>query len=247
VRTILIVLLAACPAAAEQPAAPDIGGVVGRLDDLFRSTASVGKVELVSKTETQGRHLKLRMWTKGTDRALIIIDEPTREAGTATLRVGNNLWNWLPKIARTIRVPPSMMLASWMGTDFTNDDLVRESSLVHDFTATLTGRSSDPAGWLLRLDVRPGAVGRWARIDWVVDDAGELPAIARYYDRRGRLARTMEFTDVKLMGGRRIPARMMLKSVDQPGHRMEMRFLEMQFDAAVDEGVFSLSQLERAR
>lgn len=218
-----------------------------RLDDLYRSSASIGKVEMISKTDTQSRHLKLRMWTKGTDRALIIIDEPAREAGTATLKVGHNLWNWLPKIARTIRVPPSMMLASWMGTDFTNDDLVKESSTEHDFATVLAGRSANPAGWLFRAVVRPGVVGRWQKVEWVVDDAGELPLLARYYDRRGRLARTMRFLDPTTMGTRRIPARMVLESTDQPGHRMELRFLAMQFDAEVADDAFSLSQLERSR
>jgi hypothetical protein len=226
---------------------PDVATVTRRLDDLYRSSASIGTVEMTSKTETQSRHLKLRMWTKGTDRALIVIDEPAREAGTATLRVGNNLWNWLPKIARTIRVPPSMMLASWMGTDFTNDDLVKESSTERDFETVIAGRSADPAGWLLRAAVRPGVVGRWQKIEWVVDDAGELPLLARHYDRRGRLARTMRFLDVVTMGPRRIPSRMVLESADQPGHRMELRFLEMQFDAEVGDDVFSLSSLERAR
>ncbi len=239
-------LLAALPlASAAADAPPDVAAVTRRLDDLYRTSASIGKVELISQTETQNRRLLMRIWTKGTDKALIVIDEPAREAGTATLRVGTNLWNYLPKIARTIRVPPSMMLGSWMGTDFTNDDLVKESSYQHDFETTLVGPSSDPPGWLLRLQVRPGIVGRWQRIDFVVDAAGELPIVARFYDRQGRLARTETFSDVRTLGGRRIPTRMALVSVDQPGHHMELRFLEAQFNAPVKDDMFSLSQLER--
>ena len=224
---------------------PKVEDVVRRLDDLYRTSASSGHVEMIAKTETQTRHLKMRIWSKGKDKSLIIIDEPAREAGTETLKVGNNLWNYLPKISRTIRIPPSMMLSSWMGTDFTNDDLVRDTSYERDFDTRIIGRSTDPEGWQGVMEVRPGVVGRWQKIEWVVNEEGTLPVVARYFDRRGRLARTMRFTDVKVMGGRRIPSRMVLETVDQPGHLTELRYLDMQFDVKLSDNLFSLSQLER--
>ncbi len=125
----------------------------------------------------------MRAWSRGKDEALVIIEAPPREEGIATLRVGENLWNYLPRIARTIRVPPSMMLGSWMGTDFTNDDLVKESSLLKDFTSRLGPRSTTPAGWWLLLDVKPGVVGRWARIELLVSDE-TLPIEEKHFDRR---------------------------------------------------------------
>lgn len=236
-------MLGVLPVQAATP--PDVHQLVHRLDDLYRSSAAVGRVELLSKTETQNRHLKMRIWSKGKDKALIIIDEPAREAGTATLKVGQNIWNYLPKISRTIRIPPSMMLSSWMGTDFTNDDLVKDTSLEDDFDVALTGRSADPEGWLVTLTVKPGIVGRWQKIEYVVSDSKLLPIQAKYYDRKGRLARTMLFSEVKSIGGREIPTRMVLDSVDQPGHQTELHYLEMKFDASVPDSLFSLSELER--
>src|SRR4029079_16435421 len=93
------------------------------------------------------RMLRLQAWTRGEEEALVLIEAPPREAGTATLRVRDNLWNYLPRIARTIRVPPSMMLGSWMGTDFTNDDLAKESSLRKDFDGRIQRRSEQPTRW----------------------------------------------------------------------------------------------------
>lgn len=248
VRTILlscwaVLLLAASRAPAGEM--PKVEDVVRRLDDLYRTSASSGHVELIARTETQTRHLKMRVWSKGKDKSLIIIDEPAREAGTETLKVGNNLWNYLPKISRTIRIPPSMMLSSWMGTDFTNDDLVRDTSYERDFITRITGRSADPAGWQGVMDVKPGIVGRWQKIEWVVNEEATLPVVARFFDRKGRLARTMRFTDVRTMGGRRIPTRVVLETVDQPGHRTELRYLDMKFDVKLADSLFSLSQLER--
>jgi outer membrane lipoprotein-sorting protein len=233
-------------ASAAEPALPDVDRLLARMDDLYRSKSSIARMELTVTTPRNVRSMRIQAWTRGEDDALIVVEAPPREAGTATLRVGENLWNWLPRIARTIRVPPSMMLGSWMGTDFTNDDLVKESSLRKDFAAKVDRRSTSPAGWWLTLEARPGIVGRWARIELLVGD-DDLPIEERHFDRKGRLARTMSFDDVKTLGGRRLPARMVLVPEGDPGKRTEMRYLEARFDVALPEDVFSLSRLERSR
>ena len=203
-------------------------------------------MEIAVTTPRTSRTLRIRAWTRGEEQALVVVEAPPRDAGTATLRDGENLWNWLPRIARTIRVPPSMMLGSWMGTDFTNDDLVKESSLRKDFEARVDRRSDAPPGWWLTLTVKPGIVGRWARIDILVSD-DLLPVEERHFDRKGRLARTMTFDDVRSLGGRRIPARMVLVPEGLEGQRTELRYLAVQFDADVPADTFSLSRLERSR
>jgi outer membrane lipoprotein-sorting protein len=225
---------------------PDVDALLQHLDDLYRSKSSIARIEIDVTTTRSTRNMRLRAWTRGEEEVLVLIEAPPREAGTATLRVGNNLWNYLPKIARTIRVPPAAMLGSWMGTDFTNDDLVKESSLRKDFAARIDRRSDAPPGWWLTLDVKPGVVGRWARIELLVSD-DRLPVEERHYDRKGRLARTMHFNDVKVLGGRRLPARIALVPVDSPGQRTEMRYLDVEFDVPLSDDTFSLSRLERTR
>ena len=228
------------------PDPPDVDALLRHLDDLYRSKSSIARIEIGVTTARNTRSLRLRAWTRGEEEVLVLIEAPPREAGTATLRVGSNLWNYLPKIARTIRVPPAAMLGSWMGTDFTNDDLVKESSLRKDFAARIDRRSEAPPGWWLTLEVRPGVVGRWARIDVLVSDE-RLPVEERHYDRRGGLARTMQFDDVKVLGGRRLPAHITLVPADSVGQRTEMRYLDVQFDTPLSDDTFSLSRLERGR
>lgn len=242
----LLVAPLAIPAVA-QPSPPSLEEVTRRLDDLYRSSGSIARVEMTSVTPRRSRTLRMRIWTRGEDRALIVIESPSREAGTATLRRDRNLWNYLPRISRTIRVPPSMMLSSWMGSDLTNDDLTQSSSYRTDFIATMVGRSTSPSGWLVRYDAREGVVGLWRRIEMVVNDDGTLPVEARYYDRRMRLARTIRYEDVREMDGRRIPTRMVIVPHDRDGHRTEMRYLSVDFDANVSESTFSLTELERRR
>ncbi|HEU4724944.1 MAG TPA: outer membrane lipoprotein-sorting protein, partial [Candidatus Eisenbacteria bacterium] len=157
-------------ALAATPSPPSAEAVLAKLDDLYRSKTSVGRLELLAASPRTTRTLRVKAWTRGEDDALIVIESPAREAGTATLRVGRNLWNYLPRISRTIRVPPSMMLGSWMGTDFTNDDLVKESSLRKDFVSRVDRRSEAPPGWWLALEVKPGIVGRWSRIEILITD-----------------------------------------------------------------------------
>jgi hypothetical protein len=229
-----------------QPKPPDVEQLLARLDELYRSKSSIARIEIRVTTPRSTRSLRLKAWTRGEDEALIVIEAPPREEGTATLRVGPNLWNYLPRIARTIRVPPSMMLGSWMGTDFTNDDLVKESSLRKDFNSGIDRRSDTPPGWWIRLDVKPGIVGRWARIDTLVADDG-LPIEERHFDRKGRLARTMVFDEITLLGGRRLPAHVTLTPTDVEGQRTEMRYLDAQFDVPIPDDMFSLSRLERQR
>jgi len=232
------------PAGPQHP--PDVAALLTRLDDLYRSRSSIARIDILVVTPRTSRSLRLKAWTQGQDRALIVIEAPPREEGTATLRVGENLWNYLPRIARTIRVPPSMMLGSWMGTDFTNDDLVKESSLHNDFTSRLGERSTSPPGWWLLLDVKPDIVGRWARIEILVSD-DELPIAERHFDRRGRLARTMAFDEVRVLGGRRLPTHLTMTPTDPPGQRTELRYLDIQFDAALPADTFSLARLERRK
>ncbi len=189
----------------------------------------------------------MKAWTEGDDHALIVITAPPREEGTATLKVDDNLWNYLPRIKRTIRIPPSMMLSSWMGSDFTNDDLVREADYTDDYEYELVGESEEPEGWLIRFTARPDTVGLWERIDLVVSATGKIPLQATYYDRKGRLARTMYWEDVKVFDGRRLPSLMKLIPEDEKGHKTVLRYLDIDFGVDIPEGTFSLSNLEQKR
>lgn len=247
---VLVLILATFAASGRRSAGqvkpPDVEALLARLDDLYRSKSSIARIDIHVTTPRSTRSLRLKAWTRGEDEALIVIEAPPREEGTATLRVGPNLWNYLPRIARTIRVPPSMMLGSWMGTDFTNDDLVKESSLRKDFDSRIDRRSEAPPGWWIRLDVKPGVVGRWARIDILVSDE-ELPIEERHFDRKGRLARTMVFDETRTLGGRRLPVHLTLTPTDAAGQRTELRYLDVQFNAPIPDDTFSLSRLERGR
>lgn len=225
----------------------DLDAAVEYFEDLYRSSSSESRFEVRVTRPGRERSLRMRAWSKGREKSLVVIESPAREKGTATLKVGKNLWNYLPRIRRTIRIPPSMMLASWMGTDITNDDLVRESSYSDDYVYRLVGPSADPPGWTIRFEAKPGLVGLWKSLELTVSPDGRIPLVARYHDRKGRLARIMRWDRVRVFDGRRLPARMVLEPQDKKDHRTELIYEDIDFDARVPDSTFSLSQLERRR
>lgn len=225
----------------------DLPAVIKHFEDLYRSDSSISEVLLSVTKPRRQRKLAMKVWTLGQERVLVLIQSPAKEKGTATLKVDRNLWNYLPRIKRTIRIPPSMMQASWMGSDFTNDDLVREASLSQDYTYELIGPSQTPAGWIIRFTAKPGVVGLWKRIEWIVSRDGMLPLQAKYYDRKDRLSRTMTWSDVRDLGGKTLPSRMTLVPTDKEGYKTEMVYQRVDFEKTVPKGMFSLSRLERIK
>ncbi len=219
-----------------------------QFDEMYRSTGgTAARIEIKIERPKKVRTMQMRSWSQGEDKALVVIDAPARDAGTATLRVGNNLWNYLPKISRTIRVPPALMMGAWMGSDLTNDDLVRESSYAHDYEITGVGPSEEPPGWQVNTEAKPGVPGLWKRVEVVFARAEQLPVLVRYYDRKGRLSRTMQLDEIKKMGGRLIPTRIVISPEREEGRRTVLTYLHVEFDVELDESLFSLAQLERRR
>lgn len=227
----------------------EVEEVVRRLEELYRADSSIARVKLKIIRPNRERTLDMKIWTRGDEKALVLIQAPPREKGIATLKVGDNLWNYLPRIDRTIRIPPSMMLASWMGSDFTNDDLVQESNLAEDYTPSLIGPGEEPGHWDVRLSVKPGVVGLWERIEFTVTVAPILPVQAEYYDRKGRLARIMHFDQVRNFDERRIPSRISLipRDEEKRGHKTLMIYEDISFNVEVPKQIFSLSNLEQKR
>ncbi len=247
VATLLLLLTALAFPAPPAETEPDVDRLLRRMDGLYDSSGTRSQVEITIVKPRKTRTLRVRAWTKGEDKVLMVVDAPARDAGTATLKVEDNLWNYLPKISRTIRVPPSMMMGSWMGSDLTNDDIVRDSSYEKDYVSEFAGHSSDPPGWKVCLVAKPDLVGLWNRVEMVFSYDDELPVLAQFYDRKDRLSRTLRFEDVRDIGGRRVPTMMTVTPEREEGQYTLMRYHNVEFDVELDDGMFSLSWLERNR
>lgn len=237
--------LAAAPAAGQT----DPLEIIDQVDRLMRGDSSRGVATMEVVTEHWEREMTMEVWSLGTDYSLVRLRAPRRDAGTATLMAGDDIWNYLPKVDRTIKIPASMMGGAWMGSHFTNDDLVKESRLVDDYDVELAfeGDRDGDAVWDLRLTPKPEAAVVWGHMEFRVRQADSMPLWARYYDEDGELARTMEYSAFTEMGGRLVPGVMDMRPADKPDERTTFRYDELEFDVDLVPSFFSLRTLQRGR
>jgi hypothetical protein len=221
--------------------------IIDRVDRIMRGESSYGVATMEVVTENWERNMAMEMWSLGTDYALIRITAPKKEEGTATLKADDEIWNYLPRVDRTIKIPASMMMGAWMGSHFTNDDLVKESRLIEDYDIEIAydGAREGVTVWEFALTPKPEAPVVWGRIEYQVRQDDLMPVWARYYDEDGALIRTMTWSEYRELGGRLVPAVMEVRPEDKPGERTLVRYEELEFDIDVDESYFSLQALRR--
>ena len=231
--------------AQEQPITPK--QILDKVDDLFRSNSSKGLATMTVTTAHWKRSLSLEMWSKGKDRSLMRVLAPKKEKGTATLRSGNDIWNYLPKVKRVIKLPSSMMAASWMGSHFTNDDLVKESRMADDYTFEITFSGVREGQEIVEVTChpKPDAAVVWGKVLVRALRKEYLPLYIKYFDEDLRLARTMTFSQVKQLGGRRIPSLVTMIPEDKPEESTVIHYKQMDFDIDLKDSFFSLRTLQR--
>jgi outer membrane lipoprotein-sorting protein len=230
---------------AARAAEPTIEELLESTDDVTRGRTSDATVEMHVKTATYDRTMKMRIWSSGKDKTLIRILEPAKDAGVATLKVDQNIWNYLPKVDRTMKVPAGMMSGNWMGSHFTNDDLVKESRLSEDFTATMTSRPSEnkEGVYVITLVPKPDAPVVWGSIVAKIR-SDKQPVSIEYRDEDGAVARTMSFSDYRTMDGHLVPAKMTMVPADKPTEYTAFSYDSIDFDAAIPESTFTLQALK---
>jgi outer membrane lipoprotein-sorting protein len=238
------VSLGVCPVWGETLTASDI---LDKVDDLYRGTSSYGMMTMEVVTAHWKRTLSLEFWSKGKDKSLIRILAPLKEKGTATLRAGNEIWNYLPKVNRVIKLPSSMMSASWMGSHFTNDDLVKESRFTDDYDCKITFQGVRKGENVIELSCipKPDAPVVWGKVEILVQRSDYLPIVMHYYDEGLRPARTMTFSKFMKMSGRTLPAVLTLVPVDKPREKTIVVYDKITFDLSLNDEVFSIRNLQK--
>ena len=196
----------------------DVDSLIRHIDRLWRGNTSHATMTMSVKTQRYQRSMTMEAWSRGSDYSLVVIKEPVKDRGIATLKVKENIWNYLPKINRVTRVPSSMMSGSWMGSHFTNDDLVKESTFADDYTSTISFEGSRDGRLIYELTSipKPNAAVVWGRVVMQLDQKTLSPYRAVYYDEEGTLIRTMTFDENKQIGERTVPMRMTLQPEDKP-------------------------------
>ncbi len=225
----------------------DVQDILDKVDDLWRGQSSKSIVTMQVKTRHWERSLTMEVVTQGTERTLVKVLKPLKEKGTATLKVDKDIYNYLPKTDRTIKLTAAMMMGAWMGSHFTNDDLVKESRMSEDYDAKL-GFFGERAGQRvveIVLTPKPEAAVVWGKVVLVVRNESWLPVSQTYFDEEGEKVRVMTFSDEKTVSGRLLPMRMRMTPLDKPEEFTELIYENLSFDVKLKAGFFSLNQLRR--
>ena len=236
----------------EGPSAPKLGDpafvpyLLDRIDDLHRGGSSHGLMQMKVQTKNWARSMAMESWSLGEDYSLVRILEPKKERGTATLKARDDLFTYLSKTGRTIKITGAMMGGSWMGSHFTNDDLVRGTRLASAFNTTVAeGPAVDgQPTYALTLLPKPDAPVVWGKVEIIVRKSDLMPARQVFYDEDGAPARRLEFSEYRKVGERSFPARMLMTPLDRPGEYTEIRYAKIEFDTGLKRDFFTLQRLK---
>jgi outer membrane lipoprotein-sorting protein len=228
----------------------DATEIIRRADEKMQGeTSSQSTMTMTIVRPTWQREITFKNWTKGRDYALALVTAPAREKGQSFLKRENEMWNWNPTINRLIKLPPSMMSQGWMGSDFSNDDLLKESSIVVDYNHTLNGAEeiNGQDCYLIELVPLEDAAVVWGRIvKWISKDE-YLQMKSEYYDEEGYLIKTELAYDIQNMDGRVIPCRFELIPEDEKGNKTIVVLEEIRFNRPIPDGFFSQQNMKNVR
>lgn len=219
--------------------------IIKKLEKNLRGDYMYSTMRMIVTSKRGTRTVKIESWSEGNDKSFVKILYPKKDKGITFLKIDNQMWQYIPKIERTIKIPPSMMLQSWMGSDFTNDDMVKESSLEEDYHAKLLSRDANSA--TLELIPKPNAAVVWGKIIIDVDLKNAVPVQEIFYDDMMQKVRVMTFSNIEQHGSHRIPMVMELRPLDasKKTNRTKVILEKVNFDAKIDPSYFTKQALKR--
>ena len=220
--------------------------VVKRMDEQAYGGHVSSHVKMTIERPKWTRTMEMKSWSIGNDFSIILITSPAREKGISYLKREREMWNYQPTIDRVIKLPASMMSQSWMGSDFKNDDLVRQSSIVNDYTHSFSNSQSD-GHYVIESIPNPDAPVVWGRVKMWIDKKNMIQTKVMFYDEDDDLVQTIQASRVKKLGDRYLATYLELEPADEPGKKTIMEYLEMDFKTKHNPDFFSIQRMKRLR
>lgn len=241
--TLLILLMLPALLASQDLSAAEI---IKRSEDIMRSGDSYAEMKMTIIRPSWTRETRMKSWSKGKGLALIVVTSPTRDAGIAYLKRDNEIWNWQPKIERTIKLPPSMMAQSWMGSDFTNDDLVKETSLTDDYNQKLLGQEimNGIECYKLELTPREGAAVVWGKLIIWISQEHFMQIKTKFYDEEDFLISTLTGSEITIFDDRHLPSILTMVPEDEPGNKTVVEYVSLQFNQNLNDRLFTIQNMK---
>ena len=246
---VLVALLTAAIGPSAGAGELDAKAIVSRSDSTMRGSSSYAEMTMTIVRPDWSREMSLKAWSLGQEYGLILVTAPARDKGTVTLKRETEVWSYLPGIERVIKIPPSMMLQSWLGSDFTNDDLVKESSIVEDYVHALAGDSIIDGHRCYRVVMIPReeAAVVWGKVVLFITKEHYLQVRTELFDEDSVLTKVLTGDRLKYMGDRTVPSRLTMQPVDTPNQRTVLEYSELDFSVSLEAPFFSLQNMKRIR
>ncbi|MGD2082447.1 MAG: outer membrane lipoprotein-sorting protein [Chromatiales bacterium] len=251
-RALLVLLLPGvlAPGAllAQDATPPDARTIVTRAIEHWRDVSSYSVFDMVIHRPDWERSMRMRIWTKGLKSSLVRVTAPPKDAGNATLIKDDEMWSFTPKINRIIKIPSSMMHQSWMGSDFSNNDVSRADDIIDQYDHRLlqTEQQDGHAVYTIESVPHDAAPVVWGReVLRVRDDYVMLQH--DFYDQEGRVVKRMLASDIREVSGKTVATVERMNKVDKPEEWTEIRLIEAQYGIDVPPATFTLSNLRNPR
>lgn len=217
------------------------------MDDNMRGKSSSAELLIRTVRPNWTREMSVKTWMKGSNFAMILVLSPAKEKGIVFLKRKKEVWNWIPALERTIKLPPSMMTNSWMGTDFTNDDLVKEASAVEDYTHAILKDTiiAQSACYLIEFLPKPNTAVVWGKLIVAIDKQHFIERYTAFYDEAGKLINIMLADELKIMDGRFIPTHMQMIPIEKYGHKTELYYKSIFFNKTIEDAFFTTDKVKQ--
>ncbi len=248
VKVVASLLLVACLAFTTDTE-PTASSIIKKAEDKLLGTQTTAQISITIQRPKWSRTMNLKTWSKGAGYSMTLITAPARDQGTVFLKKGKEVWNWIPSVERTIKLPPSMMSQSWMGTDMTNDDLVRESSMVNDFTHTLLGKDTIDGRPCYKISsyAKEDAAVVWGKIELWIDVKDYIQLKTKFYDEDNELVNTFTASGIKFMGGKMIASKMVIIPADKKGRKTIFEYISLDFKTPISDEFFTVQNMKKVK
>ncbi|MDE3185011.1 MAG: outer membrane lipoprotein-sorting protein [Bacteroidota bacterium] len=226
--------------------AQNASDIVKKADEKMRGSTSQAELTIKTIRPSWTRSMEVKVWVKGNDYSMILVQSPAKDKGIVFLKRKKEVWNWMPALERTIKLPPSMMSQNWMGTDFTNDDLVKESSVVNDYDHSIVGDTviDNRSCYIIQMIPKPEAAVVWSKLIVCIDKKDFLELHTRFYDEEGKIINIMNAYDVKTMDGRLIPTRFEMIPADKKNQKTEMTYKTIKYNRPIEDAFFTSEKMK---
>lgn len=221
--------------------------IVKKSDDLIRGKSSEFLMELTVMTPNWERTNKIKGYMRGLDEAFLRFLTPAKDKNTGFLKVGYNLWMYLPKIERIIKIPPTMMRQSMMGSDFSYDDMVKESSIVRDYIHQLVTEEAygTREAYVIKMTPKEDAPVVYGGLKIWIEKKTYIPLRVNFYDEKGKLIKFMKYSNIKKLGERVIPTYMEMRDLSKKGHKTIIKYIDIKFDIDIPDEIFTQRNLRK--